>query len=303
MLILALDIIHGYAKLMIEPSQRPDAYVGISGVVSAEQQTEIEQYAETIELNTRRLMLGVKAVHKTQFLDIENKYGPAWYPVGEAAFTSALRSRGSRDGSLAIAQTYLDPDLVENPGYRFFFMNRLLQRGAPWIDGIQFDMLPWHTHPEMLDFLEELKERTATKILLQVHRPAMNTLSPEGVAGILGEYRDTLDYVLFDSSHGTGKRLDTSALIEYLSAVYESPELTNTGFALAGGLNRDTVLEELPKVLEKFPDISWDAEGQLHPATATNERPLDMKIVSGYLKAAKEVSDKLGYNGRTTSEP
>jgi len=275
---------------MKESTLRPEPYVGVSGVVSPDQQHEIESYVAEMGLTQRRLLLGVKAVHKTQFLDIENKYGQAWYPVGPDAFNKALAPKTENTTSLAIAQTYLDQDMVENAGYRELFMDRLLQRGGPWIDGIQFDMLPWHSDSKMLHFLENLKQRTGTKILLQVHQPAMDKLTPSEAASMLGDFGNSLDYVLFDASHGTGKRLNTAALTDYLSAVYEEKTIANTGFAIAGGLNETAVREDLPEVIDKFPDVSWDAEGQLHPIVPhDSERPLDMSIVRAYLEASRRV--------------
>ena len=271
-------------------SERPNSYVGVSGVVSDEQQKHIEEYADSVGLfSSRQLALGVKAVHKTQFLDIPNKYGPEWYPVGQERFQSALQPHTKQSRSLGVAQTFFDPEYVSNPGYRNYFTNRIFERGADWIDGIQFDMLPWHSDPEMLGFLTELKQKHDTKLFLQVHKPAMEALGPKGVVNHLNQFADSIDYVLFDSSHGTGKRLDTDALKTYLGEAYSSQALQQVGIALAGGLNGEIVAEELPKVLSEFPDTSWDAEGQLHPVSVNGSMPLDMQRVEAYLRASTAV--------------
>lgn len=270
--------------------ERPQPYIGVSGVVSPEQQKNIEDFAESINLQpSRQLALGIKAVHKTQFLDIKNKYGEEWYPVGEQQFKDALSPKAEATNTIAIAQTYLDPAYVDNPGYRKYFADRILKRGESWIDGIQFDMLPWHEKPVLLDYLAKLKQEHDTKILLQVHKPAMETLQPDGVAEALTPYSEFLDYVLFDSSHGKGLKLDTDSLKTFLDAAYSHEGLSSVGFAIAGGLNSAIVQDELPKVLEDFPDVSWDAEGQLHPANSEGTMPLDMGVVNAYLQASVNV--------------
>jgi len=272
-------------------SERPNSYVGVSGVVNPEQQKQIEAFANSIDLHvSRQLALGVKAVHKTQFLDVKNKYGEEWYPVGQEQFENALSQKTEASTSLAVAQTFFDPDYIDNPGYRDYFSDRLFKRGEKWIDGIQFDMLPWHSDRAMLDFLVKLKGKHDTKLFLQVHKPAMEALGPQGVIEELEGYVDALDYILFDSSHGTGTRLDTDALLSFLREAYDSQNLDSVGIALAGGLNGKIVAEELPVVLREFPDISWDAEGQLHPVTAEGTKPLDMNIVNEYLEASANIT-------------
>lgn len=274
-------------------SNRPNAYIGISGVVNPEQQTYYEGIAAALDFPTlkRRLLLGVKAVHKTQFFDTENKYGSEWYPIGEQPFATALKPRDeAATHSLAIAQTYFEPEYIGNPGYRDHFVQRILTRGAPWIDGIQFDMLPWHNNPAMLPFLQQLKERSGTQLLLQAHKPAMDELGPEGVVAALAPFASSLDYLLFDASHGTGKKLDVDSLRHFIEAAYQHKALGHIGIALAGGLSAQVVEEALPPIVADFPDISWDAEGQLHPVQPDSKaRPLDRAITTNYLAASRSI--------------
>lgn len=283
---------------MTEISGRPESYVGVSGVVSPVQQELIEHTAESLGLQTRlnrRLVLGVKAVHKTQYLNTENKYGPTWYPVGAVPFTRALwpRMLDGDSNTLGIAQAYFDPETVGMASYRERFADIIFSRGAPWIDGIQFDLLPWHSgSEELLRFISELKEKYTTRILLQAHEPAMDALGPKGIVKRLGKYAETIDYVLFDASHGTAKKLDVETLSSFLREAYSATALDSTGFAIAGGLSGETVREELPALLDEFPDISWDAEGKLHPPALDGKRPLDFKSVQDYLQASAKVLEK-----------
>jgi hypothetical protein len=268
--------------------KRPEPYVGISGIISAEQQWQVESLANQAMLD-RNLLLGVKAAHKTQFLDVDNKYGPDWYPVGPEQFELAATRQGRRLGTMAIAQAYFDVEYVGNPGYRELFAKRIFERGAGWIDGIQFDMLPWQTGTEMLDFLAGLKEKYGTAILLQCHGDAMRELRPEEVVHKLEPYAPVLDYVLFDASHGRGEPMNTRRLKQYLTEAYASDDLETVGFAIAGGLDGESVRRDLPALVWTFPDISWDAEGRLHPGEPGKPRPLDMEVVQDYLQASSNI--------------
>jgi len=268
-------------------------YIGVSGVVSPEMQSSLEEIANTVGIHEkgRLLALGVKAVHKTQFLDIENKYGADWYPVGEESFKHALRHDNPNPNTIAVAQAYLDVEYVGNKDYREMFLKRIVERGRPWLQAIQFDMLPWDTNNETLDFLEKVKEQNV-EVFLQVHKNAMESLGPNGVIRRLGHYTNLIDYLLFDSSHGTGKRLDSSILSPFIATAYDSLDLSKTGIALAGGLNGQVVREDLPRLIEQYPNLSWDAEGQLHPMNKDCKRPLDLGVTEDYLRASSEILNR-----------
>ncbi len=273
---------------MVEQLKQP--YVGVSGVVSSEVQAQLESIAEESGLhdNGRLLALGVKAVHKTQFLDIENKYGKEWYPVGEEPFTCALRHDDPNINTVAVAQAYLDIEYVDSKEYREKFLERIVERGRPWLQAIQFDMLPWHKNNDALKFLEDAKN-TEVAVFLQVHKEAMEELGPKGVVRRLGRFASQIDYLLFDSSHGTGQRLDTSALKPFVAEAHDRLDLSQTGIALAGGLHGAIVREDLPELVAQFPNLSWDAEGQLHPVGQDGKRPLNLAVTEDYLRASSEI--------------
>ena len=95
--------------------------------------------------------------------------------------------------------------------------------------------------------------------------------------------------MLFDASHGKGVRMDAMRLYPFIETAYESNELCTVGITVAGGLNSQVVREDLPQLVQDYPDLSWDAEGQLHPVNRDNKRPLDMPIVMDYFDASVEV--------------
>lgn len=273
---------------MSEQLKQP--YVGVSGVVSPEIESALETMAAEAGLfdKNRVLALGVKAVHKTQFLDIENKYGQDWYPVGEESFKNALRRENRGANTIAVAQAYLDVEYVHDSDYRTAFLARIVQRAEPWLQAIQFDMLPWHTNYRMWGFLEDVKHE-GVDVFLQAHGAAMKILGPKDCARILGQHAELVDYVLFDASHGTGTRLDKTYLNPFIAEAHERLDPSQTGIAIAGGLNGDIVREVLPGFINKYPNLSWDAEGQLHPLDKHGKHPLDLEVTREYLQASSEI--------------
>lgn len=273
-------------------TERPKPYIGVSGVVEGQQYYFMDRFAlheleRTDGKNDRRIALGVKATHKTQFLDQQNKYGKEWYPVGEQQFANALDASGC--DALRVAQTYLDPSQVHDPDYQHLFIQRITKRGKGWLNAVQFDMLPWHTDVDMLRFVEKVKQETNLEILLQAHGPAMQELGPSGISRRLGNYATAIDFILFDSSHGKGERMNPDALKPFLDEAYESDKLAATGIAVAGGLNADIVREVLPALIDRHPDLSWDAEGQLHHPEGSAHRGLDMQEVERYFEASSQI--------------
>lgn len=278
---------------------RPRPYVGVSGVTTPAQRAWLTGWAHALHLGEHRdLLLGVKATHKTQYLGVENKYGKDWYPVGDA-FADALTPEPSIDPALGppnvlgVAQVYFDVEHVNDPGYRREFIDRIVERGAGWLTGLQFDLLPWHVAPWTADFLDGLRDRHELQIYLQCHDPAMHGLGPAAVADRLASLSTGLDYVLFDASHGTGKRLDVRALDRFLEAAHTHRGLAGVGFGVAGGLSAAAVTDDLPALLTRYPDLSFDAEGALHPARTDGSRPLDLAVAADYLRAAAAVTTDL----------
>ncbi|HRK40953.1 MAG TPA: hypothetical protein PLN95_02645 [Candidatus Saccharibacteria bacterium] len=268
---------------------RSSPYVGVSGIVNPEQQQELTAFAaEAFRETDTLLMLGVKAVHKTQWLDVENKYGPEWYPIGESAFSGAL----SGSGVDSVAQMYLDPEvLAANPDYGRQFIRRIKRRGAAWLNTIQFDMLRYQDAPEAFSYLIHEAKREDVRddeynVIVQCHAPAM----AEGPRVALEKLKrlspDEINWILFDASHGTGKEMDVDALKRFIEAAHDDSELDHVGIGIAGGLDAEGVEKHLPKILRDFPYVSWDAEGRLHQ---TSDGSLDMEATKRYISASADV--------------
>lgn len=257
----------------------PRPYVGVSGVTRGYQCTVIHAIADSIGLvDERDVLLGVKATHKTLMLGVENKYGADWYPVGEAIGRVPRVCSGMPAWVKPVAQVFMEDST--DPAYRDEFTARLVDRCGPGLYGIQYDLLPWH-EPDLIDdlsgYLADVHD-AGYAVYLQVHRPAM-ALGPAEAARRFAVYVQYVDHVLFDSSHGTGQRLDTTRLGEFLDAFSGF----GVGLGVAGGLGPDVPLADL---LAMYPNLSWDAEGNLHPPRPDGSRRLDLGRVEDYLRAS-----------------
>lgn len=280
---------------------RPHEYIGVSGVVNQEQQAELEEmFAEFGLRKWRQLQLGVKATHKPQWLEIENKYGREWYPVG----WDILHSIQTEDTkAIGAVQIFMDTELVSDEDYRVAFLNRVVGITALyWLTRVQFDLLPdwcenFNLTSDLLDKCDKLyagrlpsqKSDPSLTRVLQCQASIMDEHSPQEIASALAAFGKKLDYVLFDASGGRGLRMEPDVLLPYIEAVYDRPDLDHLDVAVGGGLNAEVVRAELPKILRHFPDVSWDAEGQLHPVNADGKRPLDMRACREYFEASAEV--------------
>lgn len=267
---------------------RNSPYVGVSGLVNRQQQHELQDYAAEV-LTSRTdamLFLGAKAVHKTQWLDIENKYGSAWYPVGEESFSNLMDA-----GSDAVAQVYLEPEvLADDPNYGTEFIRRIKRRGRNWLNLVQFDLLPFQQGPEALGYLIHEAKRSQDlqeyQVIVQCHAAAMNEGAKPAIEKLKRLSPDEIDWVLFDASHGKGLELNPDALKPFLDAAFSDPDMAHVGIGVAGGLDATAVERHLPSLLRDFPNLSWDAEGRLH---RTADGSLDMAATRQYLRTSADV--------------
>ena len=268
--------------MALESSPEPISYIGVSGVVSPEQQLWIRDALQPAVEKGRQVLLGVKAVHNTQWWDRKNKYGPDHYPIGDQITTSL---GPLEEYEMGIAQVYLDlKDARENgiKHYKEKFIERLLARSASWLTGVQFDMLPWHRY-DQTNFLQAVSDEVP-HVLIQCYGGIMKTKTPEQVVEILKRYQGIVTHVLFDASHGQGKVLDTEGLKPYVDA---ASELKGLGIGVAGGLDEHVVRSQgFRDLLAHYPALSFDAEGGLR-----HERkgPLVREKTEAYLEAASVV--------------
>lgn len=275
-------------------SERPKPYVGVSGVVNSEQQAMLREFSPMFHGIGRQLALGVKAVYKTQWLDTVNKFGSDWYPMGEEIRGCLV---ADREDELRVAQVFFDQDTARQEhgnDYERRFIEKLLGRTGTMFNALQFDLLPWDSRGYTDLFSGIRAARPDMKIIVQAHKWQMQQHEPPELVRRLNLYafpnRDRLiDYVLFDASHGTETRMDIEELSRFVEAAYRE---TNFGIGVAGGLSAEVVEHDLPRLLKYHPDLSFDAEGQLHLNENPRDRSLNVAATKGYLAAAKKAIEE-----------
>jgi hypothetical protein len=244
------------------------AYIGITDFETAQQVLDMKQaLAQTG--STRLLHVGVMISYKT-LKGLPTKWAPI-FPAKDK-----LKEIFSVEGVLNILH-YADyedrPDLANSLKDAVAFCGDKLQ-------GIQLDMI-WPAPKELATFC---KAYPSIRIILQIGRNAMEQVgdSPEAAVARLASYQGTIAGVLLDRSMGQGKGMDAQALLPYARAIKKAfPELT---LAAAGGLGPKS-MHLVEPMLQEFPDLSIDAQGQLRPSgNAMN--PVDWQTAADYLKVA-----------------
>lgn len=134
----------------------------------------------------------------------------------------------------------------------------IVQHGGEDLHAIQLD-LTWPEPGELAKFRDLYPD---VAIILQTGKFAFKELGSDQQAIInrLQQYTESVDYVLFDTSMGTGDTIETDQLLPLLRATRS--ELPDLGLAVAGGLGPDSV-GLLKPIADEFPDISIDAQGNL----------------------------------------
>lgn len=255
-----------------------ESYIGVSGVGTHEQQMATESsFTEAGLPADRRLLLGVKATTKIQVDEVEPRKGRNWFPVGDELRTAL--EPGS--DSVKVLQLYAD-DWTDLEGRAIPLIENSLERADAWVDGLQYDLLPWFTEDSSLQIIERYAhgESVDGPVIVQCHGEIMQTATPEQLLERLMRIEGFITHVLFDASEGRGVTMNPDSLSRWINAVQASD--LDIGIVIAGGLGSDDTADLLTPVLNRFDGISWDAESKLHTDNA-----LDPKKVNRYLLESK----------------
>ncbi len=164
-----------------------------------------------------------------------------------------------------------------------------LSWAGPNVQAIQFDMV-W---PDS-ELLKAVKvDFPRLKFIVQVGGDAMRQVDGklELAAEKLLLYKagDCLDYVLLDRSGGTGEPMDSKLLLTWARRLTEF--FPSLGMVVAGGLGPKT-MSLIDPIINEFPDVSWDAQRQLHE-NSDSFAPLDMSRVVEFLELSVRASRKV----------
>ncbi len=267
---------------------KQEPYVGVTGFMSNDEVSAVLAEVDRVSPDSeRKLMVGVLMGTKTA-QGLPNKW-PNRYPKSREAkdiFVPHPRSLGlvhyHADDPQKLYEEILWADAVcgmakHNQAFSGFQLN------VCWPDPLTLMHLRAIEH--------QLGERSMI-IVLQIGGGAFDKIhhSPGRLAEkIHDEYLDLIDYVLLDPSGGKGEPFNPQKALEYLRALRADNGINQTiGLGVAGGLSAQNI-GLLKPILEEFPDISFDAEGQLRDSADH----LDMQKTLAYVRAAFELCDQV----------
>lgn len=287
-------------------------YFGVSGLANRQQQEVIQQIALDNGINSglTDLMVGVKATEKTQWLDMPNKYGTDWYPVGDELKTSFgkiidfddLEATG-RTGFIQPTVQMFFGSLADDFSLAVQFTDKVLARSSGWTRyahngskaarvALQFDKFPW-MNPTSNEYFEWLvNSREVSEFIMQCHGDYMESYHPYEVVRRLGQIIElgaTPLRVLFDASHGTGKEMDPEILRPFIGAVVDSTASEGVGVVVAGGLCGENLEQFIPPLIDEFGMLSWDAEGMLHHKNGSNNGNFITEQLRRYIEVSAEI--------------
>ncbi len=150
------------------------------------------------------------------------------------------------------------------------------------LEGFQLN-IPWPDPATLAEYRSFEKDRRLT-FILQIGSGALECVynNPTLLATRTKEYANLVDYILIDPSGGIGKEMDVSFATNCVQAIYDAGIEINVG--IAGGLCTET-LDRIQPILEKFPDLSIDAEGRLRD----KDDHLSINDARAYVEKAIEV--------------
>lgn len=249
-------------------------YIGITDFENAAQVTAM---AKVLTANSgvdkeRQLMVGIMMSRKT-LLDLPTKWTDVWPNKDELSSIFVSHHR------VLNTLHYADFDGVD------VLMNlvRAMTYGGFDLDAVQLDMI-W---PPVDDIFSFCDVRPDLQVILQINSIAlaMADNDPVKVVEWLSDYSGAFSHVLLDKSMGRGKGMDAQALLPYLRAIRS--RIPDLGLAVAGGLGPDT-LHLVEPIIEEFPDISIDAQGQLRKSGSSLD-PVDWGRATLYIQRAAQL--------------
>lgn len=159
----------------------------------------------------------------------------------------------------------------------------LIKLSGENLHAIQLDMI-W---PSANDVEVAFARNPHLDLILQIGKNAIEEVgeTPSGVVRRLRRYEDAVSRVLLDKSMGRGIGMDAHGLIPYIEEIKSAFPHIIVG--VAGGLGPNTI-ELVRPIVDVYPDISIDAQGQLRPSKSALD-PVDWDMAAEYLQKALEM--------------
>ena len=259
----------------------PVPYVGITDFLKFKQ---VEAMLKVLKKHRRlgskrKLHVGVMMSYKTLH-DIPSRWSQVFPPKETIR---DIFASGFQSVDVYHCLHYADYD--RNHGL-WKSLSRAISYGGIGIHALQLDM-PWPDPAQIASGVHA--SRKQIEVILQVGKDAIEEAGndPEMVTQRLEDYEGVIHRVLLDKSMGKGVGMDASALLPFASAI--RTRFPNLGLVVAGGLGPET-MHLVEPLVEKFPDVSIDAQGRLR-ASGSALDPIDWDIARRYLTKALAVLD------------
>ncbi len=250
-------------------------YIGITDFTDfAQVQKMLEIFRSyNLAVSNRMLHIGVMMSHKTLH-GIPSKWQDAFPPKERIASIFGSDEAYNCLHYANYEQTVgFWEDLVEAIFY-----------GGIGIHAIQLDMI-WPDPGEVANGVHA--SRKQIEVILQIGQYAFEEVNnhPERVVERLGDYGGVIHRILLDKSMGRGIGMDAREFLTLAEAIRNRfPAL---GIGVAGGLGPDT-LHLVAPIVEKFPDISIDAQARLRPSWSALD-PINWDLAESYLVKALQL--------------
>jgi hypothetical protein len=117
-------------------------------------------------------------------------------------------------------------------------------------------------HPRVLARIKNQKPNLKFILQISPHLDDYNDMAIGQISERLADdYRGLADYVIVDFSRGLGKELAVGQTMAYLEGISKmNPEI---GLSTGGGLHAGNLLIKIGSLLPRYPQLSFDAQGQL----------------------------------------
>jgi len=249
-------------------------YIGITDFTDFSQVQEMRRVFTANCLGRPRHMLhiGVMMSYKT-LNGIPSKWEDVFPPIDQIA---SIFSSDEVFNCLHYADYNNSPRLGES-------LAKALSYGGSRINALQLDMI-W---PDPDEIEGVVSSRDDIEIILQIGKNALEEVgnAPERVVQRLRDYKGLIHRVLLDKSMGRGIGMNAFDLIPLARAIRDC--LPTLGIVAAGGLGPKTI-DLVKPLVDEFPDLSIDAEGQLRPSGNALD-PIDWDMATIYLIKALQL--------------
>lgn len=184
-------------------------------------------------------------------------------------------------------------DYAEEPKNLCASLLALSSKCGPNLSGVQLDMI-W-PDPFQIEIFKNLYlkiHERPIEVILQIGGFCFSEAGedPQEIVFRLRDYENVVDRVLLDKSMGRGKGMDAEGLIPFAEVISEN--FPHIGLGAAGGLGPDSI-ELVRPLVEKFPNISIDAQGQLRSSGSALD-PIEWDRAGRYIHEAMKLFNSVG---------